>query len=195
MSSRKVLSGLVGAVLRVATCAVALLGVALALGSLTGLNRAWLGREFMLITSGSMSPAISPGDIVLVRAATADDEPVAVGDVITFQRSGSTHPVTHRVTAVRSDGTGTPLWVTKGDANASVDAAAVVPDELVGRVESVLPSGRLLVAMGNVRVAVPVVLAVVLLETALIVRPRSAVETNDPAEEDKEAITQGGNSS
>lgn len=54
--------------MRVATSAVALLGVALALASLTGLDRAWLGREFMLVTSGSMSPAISPGDIVIVRS-------------------------------------------------------------------------------------------------------------------------------
>lgn len=181
--------------LRVATSAVALLGVALALASLTGLDRAWLGREFMLVTSGSMSPAISPGDIVIVRSGAPRAVQVAVGDVITFRGPVGAGLVTHRVAAVRDDDTGDPVWVTKGDANGSVDAEVITSDRLMGRVESVLPSGRLLVAMGSARVAVPVIVAVVLLEAALIVRPRSAVKTNDPAEKEKEAITQGGNSS
>ena len=190
MWSRELLRSAGSAVLRLATAAVAVLGVALAVGAVTGLDRSWLGREFMLVASGSMSPALSPGDVVVVRTESAPGDGVEVGEVITFRpRSGAT-AVTHRVVDIRSDTAGDVSYVTKGDANREADTVTVTDREIVGQVESVLPSGRLLTAMTDPRIAVPVVLAVLLLETALIVRPGPAVATNDPTEK-KKAITQG----
>ena len=179
--------------MRLATSAVAVLGAALAVGAVTGLDRSWLGREFMLVTSGSMSPALSPGDVVVVRTDPVPGDRVEVGEVITFRPRSGTTAVTHRVVDIRSDAAGGVSYVTKGDANRDADAGTVTDREIVGQVESVLPSGHLLTAMTDPRTAVPVVLAVLLLEAALIVRPGPAVATNDPTEKQKKkAITQGG---
>lgn len=188
MSPQELLGSAGRLVLRLVTSAAALLGAVLAVAAVTGLDRSWLGREFMLVTSGSMSPTLSPGDIVVVRTDRSPGEPVDVGEVITFRpRRGGT-AVTHRVVAVRAESGGETSYVTRGDANDGPDRTAVSKSELIGPVESVLPAGRLLTAMTEPRTAVPVVLAVVLLETALIVRPRPAAATNDPAEKE-EAIT------
>lgn len=81
-----------------------------------------------VILSGSMEPAISPGDVVIVDASAA----VAVGDVITF-RDGSI-PTTHRVVAVQ-DG----AFVTQGDANEDPDAALVAPESVLGQVVLTIP--------------------------------------------------------
>jgi len=192
MSSRRLVGSAGGALLRFATAAIAVLAAVLAAAALTGLDRTLLGREFMLVTSGSMSPALSAGDIVVVRIGRESGAQVDIGEVITFRRAAGGTAVTHRVVAVRSDRMGRVSYVTKGDANAGSDLTAVTAGEVVGRVESVLPTGHLLAAMTEPRTAVPVVLAVVLLETALIVRPRHSAETNDPTQQQK-AITQGGN--
>ena len=193
MSSRELLRSAGSALLRLATSAVAVLGAALAVGAVTGLDRSWLGREFMLVTSGSMSPALSPGDVVVVRTDPVPGDRVEVGEVITFTPRSGTTAVTHRVVDIRSDAAGGVSYVTKGDANRDADAGTVTDREIVGQVESVLPSGHLLTAMTDPRTAVPVVLAVLLLEAALIVRPGPAVATNDPTEKQKKkAITQGG---
>lgn len=191
VSSRELFRSAGSALLRLATATVAVLGAVLAVAALTGLDRSWLGREFMLVTSGSMSPALSPGDVVVVRTDPVPGDRVEVGDVITFRpRRGGT-AVTHRVVDVRPGAAGEMSYVTKGDANRVVDTVAVTDSEIVGQVESVLPAGRLLTAMTDPRIAVPVVLAVLLLEAALIVRPGPAVATNDPAEKRK-ANTPGG---
>ena len=82
-----------------------------------------------VILSGSMEPALSPGDVVVV----SDSASVQVGDVITFD-GGDTVPVTHRIIAVE-DG----QYVTKGDANENVDGAAVPPENVLGRVVLTIP--------------------------------------------------------
>ena len=191
MSSRELLRSAGSVLLRLATATVAVLGAALAVAALTGLDRSWLGREFMLVTSGSMSPALSPGDVVVVRTDPVPGDGIEVGEVITFRPRSGTTAVTHRVVDIRFDAVGDVSYVTKGDANRDADTVTVTDREIVGQVESVLPSGRLLTAMTDPRIAVPVVLAVLLLEAALIVRPGPAVATNDPTEKEK-AITQGG---
>lgn len=88
-----------------------------------------------VVLSGSMEPAISPGDSVLV----ADVSPDAVerGDVITFA-TGEPAPTTHRVVDVveRTDGV---AFRTKGDANPQPDGRLVTPDRLRGEVVAVIP--------------------------------------------------------
>ncbi|MEY4364690.1 MAG: hypothetical protein RLZZ305_34 [Actinomycetota bacterium] len=158
------------------TCGAACVALVLGAVVLFGIDRAVLGREVLLVASGSMSPAIAVGDIVVV--GTDHRAPLA-GDVITFR--GSSGPlVTHRVVSVGTDRTGSPVYSTKGDANEDADPTPVPLASVVGTVESVVPTGRVLSAMTDPAVAVPVVLAVLLAESALIVRPRRADGTNDP---------------
>ena len=101
-----------------------------------------VGWKPMVVTTGSMQPAINPGDIVL-SAPPEDDVRLDVGTVITFEdpnRPGEL--ITHRVEAVNDDGT----YSTRGDANSSADSYEVAPEELTG-------VGRLLVpAVGLPRV-------------------------------------------
>jgi len=82
-----------------------------------------------VILSGSMEPALSPGDVVII----SDSASVQIGDVITFD-GGDTVPITHRIIGVE-DG----QYITKGDANENVDGAPVPPANVLGRVVLTIP--------------------------------------------------------
>ena len=101
-----------------------------------------VGWEPMVVTTGSMQPAINPGDIVL-SAPPEDGVRLDAGTVITFEdpvRPGEL--ITHRIDTVNPDGS----YTTRGDANSSADSYEVTTDELTG-------VGRLLVpAVGLPRV-------------------------------------------
>lgn len=84
----------------------------------------------VVITSGSMGPNISAGDIVLItEPAVADGELLEQGTVITFRsKSQGGALVTHRIDGVREDG----LYRTRGDANEKADSTPVAPEDVVG---------------------------------------------------------------
>ena len=86
------------------------------------------GFSAAVVVTGSMSPAIEPGDLVVCRRS-AD---YAVGDVITF-RSGASL-VTHRIVCDTPDG-----FTTKGDANNVADADSVPRGAVVGKVVFTVP--------------------------------------------------------
>ncbi|WP_251343714.1 signal peptidase I [Haloplanus halophilus] len=91
-----------------------------------------------VVLTASMTPAIAPGDVVVVDEVPARS--VRVGDVIVFeQQAGGEVPVTHRVIGVERAGDGTPAFVTKGDANEDADLGPVTPDRLIGRVVLTIP--------------------------------------------------------
>ena len=88
-----------------------------------------------LIGSGSMSPAINTGDVVIVAKIPASN--IHEGDVIQF-RVTRTLDVVHRVTGVTRDG-GSLYFTTKGDANALADPEQVLADNVVGKVVYTVP--------------------------------------------------------
>jgi signal peptidase I len=88
-----------------------------------------------VIISGSMSPDIEIGDIVLVQRITPEE--VELEDVIMFREENVR--ISHRVVEIREDERGLPLYITKGDANASRDSDPVIAEQLLGRVVKVLP--------------------------------------------------------
>lgn len=134
--------------------------IAAAVLLLTVVPRAVEGAALTVLT-GSMEPAIPAGSLVLVRPV--DPATLGVGDVITFQRSGSGGAyITHRITEI--DRTVEPAtFATKGDANAGadvnpVDAGAVrgevwfsVPQ--LGRIKSALSVGDAGLALALVGLA------------------------------------------
>ncbi len=108
-----------------------------------------LGWTPVLVTSGSMSPAVEPGDVLLVQRGVPDGEWYAPGTILTFlDAAGPATPtgtaaasgddedrlVTHRVDRV-VDG----AYVTRGDANASVDIRPVEPEQVVGAARLLIP--------------------------------------------------------
>ena len=84
-----------------------------------------------VVLSGSMGPALSPGDVIFVDAA--DPSAIQAGDVITFVRGSESTPTTHRVVEV-VDQSGKPAFRTKGDANEDPDSGLVQASQVQGRV-------------------------------------------------------------
>ncbi|WP_193309665.1 signal peptidase I [Halorubrum halophilum] len=92
--------------------------------------------ESFVVLTPSMTPAIAPGDVVVV--AERDPATVAVGDVITFMRGTSDVPVTHRVIGVVETANGL-AFETMGDANEGPDPGLVPAANLVGVVALTIP--------------------------------------------------------
>ena len=93
-----------------------------------------------VVLSGSMEPAMSPGDAVIVNDVPAAE--IEQNDVITFGGQEGGTPTTHRVIEV-VERDGTTAFRTQGDANEDPDATLVTPDQVQGKVMSV--GGQLLV--------------------------------------------------
>ena len=94
-------------------------------------------EQSYVVLSGSMEPAISPGDVVIVNEVPASA--IAVGDVITYGGSESSPPTTHRVIGVQEQG-GELVFETKGDANENADLATAPASTVRGKVMD-LPIG------------------------------------------------------
>lgn len=126
-----------------------------------------LGVGGAIVLSGSMEPACSVGDLVLVK----ETQDIEVDDVIVFMQGRSL--VVHRV--LETDGT---TIVTKGDANNAADAPILMAD-VKGKVVVVIPGiGHILSAIKT-----PVgTLIVILAAIALIEIPRRLERQKDDEE-------------
>jgi signal peptidase I len=97
-------------------------------------TRLLFGWTPVVITSGSMSPAIKPGDVVMM--GEPPDMTLKPGAVVAFEGPTETDSlVTHRIHAVEAGS-----YVTKGDANALPDSTPLAAGDVSG-------VGRLLVPM------------------------------------------------
>ncbi|HHE64731.1 MAG TPA: signal peptidase I, partial [Bacteroidetes bacterium] len=91
----------------------------------------YLGElQFKTVLSGSMSPAMNAGDIVLI--SKINPEEIKNGDIITF-REGKTF-TTHRVVEIVNNS-----FRTKGDANEDPDMKVIKTEQVVGKVIFVIP--------------------------------------------------------
>lgn len=114
--------------------AVVVTGAALALAVAGPLA---LGDHPHTDLTGSMEPAISPGDVVINEEITPSE--ARVGDVVTFRDpADQAKELTHRVVSVRR--AGSHLWfVTKGDANNTRERWRVPADGRIGRLVYTVP--------------------------------------------------------
>lgn len=81
------------------------------------------GFARVIVVSGSMSPAVEIGDMLIIR----EDDEYNTGDIITF-KSGSNY-VTHRIIGFDDDGGA----ITKGDFNNVRDAYPVNTRDIEGK--------------------------------------------------------------
>ena len=114
------------------------IGLGLLFGTLLAAVAPQLGgyRSFT-VRSGSMTPAIETGDVVVTKPVS----PLAarVGDVVTFvDPEGTGKLFSHRVQSVRALGDEV-AFVTRGDANTSTERWRVPADGSVGRVAYRIP--------------------------------------------------------
>lgn len=100
------------------------------------------GHPVMIVLSGSMTPVIRTGDLVIddqVSAAAADH--LRVGQIISFREApGSQTIITHRIVGIEHTG-GTVSYVTKGDANNAPDAVSRPASDVVGVFSTAVPRG------------------------------------------------------
>ncbi len=90
------------------------------------------GWHPVVITSGSMSPVLRVGDVILIE--DHPDELLGQRSVITFERDGEV--ITHRIFEVEAS---QETYVTKGDANPTPDTDRVPADAVIGVARLVVP--------------------------------------------------------
>ena len=88
-----------------------------------------------LVASGSMTPTMYAGDVVIIAKLSADV--IETGDIIQFRvPEGVT--VMHRVVEIQET-EGAKFFITKGDANDEPDAEPVIPENVVGKAVFTIP--------------------------------------------------------
>ncbi len=92
------------------------------------------------VLSGSMSPTLHPGDVIIVKGENPTD--IKNGDIITVE-SGS-FIYTHRVV----EKLGGDRFSLKGDANEDPDPNLVEASQIIGKVVLVFPFGYLYTSYG-----------------------------------------------
>lgn len=136
------------------------------------------GYAFLEVISGSMEPTIKVGDLVVINT---NDKDIKENDVITYA-SPNGSLVTHRVTESSSNG-----FITKGDANNTVDEKIVNKNNIVGKYTFRIPYfGIVLNAFQK-----PLTLILILIIGIIICILKSTDENgipNDLSEEEKEFI-------
>jgi signal peptidase I len=95
----------------------------------------YLGIKPSVLVSGSMSPALNVGDIVVTTSV--DGSQIAPGDIIQYMRTGSSILITHRVLEVEQLGADYKV-TTKGDASNTVDQPILVTGK-IGKVLFTVP--------------------------------------------------------
>lgn len=127
------------------------------------------GYGASVVLSGSMEPALSAGDLIIVR----EEESYAVGDEIVF-RDGKSFTV-HRLQSIDGD-----TFVTRGDANDTDDApirAADVKGKVIKRLKG---AGDLVSAVRSpIGIVITLGLAVALFEAPYLLRERKKREQLD----------------
>lgn len=97
-----------------------------------------LGGTSMVVRSGSMTPAIRTGDVVVVRPISPAE--AAIGDIVTFKDpAGSGRLLVHRVRAISRSGDEVAV-ITKGDANSTQERWKVAADGTIGTVAYRVPA-------------------------------------------------------
>jgi signal peptidase I len=120
-----------------------------------------VGYGLYAVRSGSMSPALEVGDLVVTRLV--DPSEIEPGDVITSDTGGRA-VVTHRVITVQAADDG-PVFTTRGDANPTPDPLVARADQFHGRVDWRVPLLGFVLAM----IAMPMgILALVSIAAALL---------------------------
>ncbi|ROR73855.1 signal peptidase [Bogoriella caseilytica] len=157
----------------VAATVVAVLAVALAVAAHTGV------LHVRVVSSSSMEPALSAGDVLLTRAMPAGE--AQVGEVVTLQRPTG-DLVTHRIVANAPDPDEPKGWLVtmRGDANAVADPRPFPATEVEATVARIPHAGGVLRALAQppaMQIAMVSALALVI---ASLMSPRTRSKGHTP---------------
>ena len=130
------------------------------------------GFRPLAILSGSMSPKIKYGDLILIKSAQAGS--IKKNDVITY-RLNENILISHRVVEVIGSN-GSAVFKTQGDANNVSDSALVSAKQILGKCVLVIPYLGYVSIFGSspqggaVLVMAPLLLFFVIIETVKFVK-------------------------
>lgn len=148
-------------------CTVAALAIVVAVAFRTTPSGQYVvfGHPVMTMLSGSMTPVLRTGDLVVDDPITtpAQASDLHVGQIITVREApGSKSLITHRIVAVQVHD-GAVSYITKGDANNSADASPRPASDVVGVFTTEIPrGGYVLFALHQPRVLFMLLTSVVL---------------------------------
>lgn len=126
---------------------VAALTLAIAVALVTIVIPKLMGAAPYTVLTGSMRPAMAPGELAIVDPVEVAD--IRIGDVITYQPApGEPQVVTHRVVGINAASGGERTFLTQGDANTTPDAEPVIEAQIRGKVAYSVP------LMGHVNSAI-----------------------------------------
>ncbi|GAA0070295.1 signal peptidase I [Clostridium sardiniense] len=139
-------------------------------------NVGLFGYKFYDVLTGSMSPTINPGSLIVVKKI--DDNEVKEGDIITFKGSSTSNLTTHRVVEVIEKDKNIKFQ-TKGDANDVLDPMLIDGNLLVGKVVFDIPyMGKVMSFINQYRVII-VVLIIAYLCFGTVYKGAKAIKNKD----------------
>lgn len=95
------------------------------------------GYRGQVVLSGSMRPALAPGDMIVAHEISATE--IRAGQIISFAAPGDGRTMTHRVTSARATGSGMVAVVTRGDANSTSEHWKIATTGTVGEIVATIP--------------------------------------------------------
>ncbi len=166
---RSLMFSIVGIVLCVVLLPILILNIVLIIQSFSGDNSKIpnVGGTFpLMVKSGSMSPTIEEGDLIILHA-TDKKYDYKKNEIITFWEKGAGSVlITHRIIDVTKDDNGNVAYVTQGDFNATQDRNLVHAEDIVGVYQNRLPGlGRIALFMQTI----PGIIICVVLPLAIFV--------------------------
>lgn len=118
------------------------------------------------ILTGSMSPTIKPGSLVVVKEVSPNE--IKTNDVITFKSDITNNVTTHRAIKIMNNN-GNLEFVTKGDANNTQDPLPLNEKLLVGKVKFQIPyvGGILRIIQNNKFIFIVILLFIIAVDFLL----------------------------
>lgn len=121
------------------------------------------GYSIFSTKTGSMSPTIEKGDIVIVKLG----EQVNVDDIITYKKDNAF--ITHRIIEIKDDSI-----IAKGDNNNTLDEA-IKQDAIIGKVDVIINNVEIWKKVfSDISVIIPIVITVVLFIILVSYKEKSA---------------------
>lgn len=115
--------------------------------------------SFYTISSNSMQPEISKGDIIIVKKVKPNE--IYENDIITFEANGEI--VTHRVQNVYNEA-GKIKYITKGDNNETKDPIQIEYEQIIGKkVNTISNIGNIVLFLNNKLSLIFIVLIIILI--------------------------------
>lgn len=116
------------------------------------------GYRAYIISSNSMEPTISLGDVVITKSYKK--EKIYTGDVITFKQDGEV--ITHRILKIEDTNEGT-VYTTKGDNNNIEDTEQITYSQIQGKSILTIPYLGKIILMLNNKIIVLIIILVFLI--------------------------------